>query len=187
MDRHSRQTPKSKYHNQPPKWKGSVDIVACLPIFVDSAYLKTLVCQIWCFPLEVKVYFTWKNLYCQSQYSKTWDSKCMVLIAQMVREFGMNPKVEGSSPPSKSLNHSIIWPRYQWSFDVCKHTAMVKMPRVYICIYIYFLFQIYSYRVNHSVTLCSHDALLQRKYLEIENTYMHIHEYKSYIKATISW
>ena len=139
MDRHSRQTTKSKYHNQPPKWKGSVDIVACLPIFVDSAYLKTLVCQIWCFPPEVRsishthyiINFTWQNLYCQSQYSKTWDSKCMTLIARMVRDFGMNPKVEGSSPPSKSLNHSIIWPRYQWSFDVCKHTAMVKMPRVY--------------------------------------------------------
>ena len=81
--------------------------------------------------------FTWQNLYCQSQYSKTWDSKCMALIVQMVREFGMNPKVEGSSPPSKSLNHSIIWPRYQWSFDVCKHTAMVKIPRVYTHTHIY--------------------------------------------------
>ena len=36
-----------------------------------------------------------KHLYiCQSQY------KCQALIAQMVRAFGMNPKVGGSSPPS---------------------------------------------------------------------------------------
>ena len=32
-------------------------------------------------------------LYRQSQYSKTWDSKCLALIAQIVRAFGMNPKV----------------------------------------------------------------------------------------------
>ena len=29
---------------------------------------------------------------------KTWDNKCLTLIAQMVRAFGMNPKVGGSSP-----------------------------------------------------------------------------------------
>ena len=33
-----------------------------------------------------------KYLYHQSQYSATWDSKCLALIAQMVRAFGMNPK-----------------------------------------------------------------------------------------------
>ena len=54
-----------------------------------------------------------KYLYWQSQYSNTWDSKCMALIAQVVRAFGMNPKVGGSSPPqvetfsvSKSLTLS---------------------------------------------------------------------------------
>ena len=39
-----------------------------------------------------------KYLYHQSQYSKSWDSKCLALIAQMVRAFGMNPKVGGSRP-----------------------------------------------------------------------------------------
>ena len=29
---------------------------------------------------------------------KAWDSKCLALIAQMVRAFGMNPKVGGLSP-----------------------------------------------------------------------------------------
>ena len=40
-----------------------------------------------------------KYVYHQSQYSKTWDSKGVSLIAQMVRAFGMNPKVGGWSPP----------------------------------------------------------------------------------------
>ena len=45
------------------------------------------------------VNFTSKISIRQSQYSTTWDSKCLALIAQMVRAFGMNPKVGGSSPP----------------------------------------------------------------------------------------
>ena len=40
-----------------------------------------------------------KYLYRQSQYSNTWESKCLALIAQVVRSFGMNHKVGGSSPP----------------------------------------------------------------------------------------
>ena len=40
-----------------------------------------------------------KYLYRQCQYSITWDIKCLALIAQIVRAFGMNPKVGGSSPP----------------------------------------------------------------------------------------
>ena len=39
-----------------------------------------------------------RYLYCQSQFSKTWDSRCLALIAEMVWAFGMNPKVGGSSP-----------------------------------------------------------------------------------------
>ena len=39
------------------------------------------------------VNFTSKYLYHQNQYSKTRDSKCLALIAQMVRAFGTNPKV----------------------------------------------------------------------------------------------
>ena len=34
-----------------------------------------------------------------SQRSKTWDSKCLALITQMVKAFGMNLKGGGSSPP----------------------------------------------------------------------------------------
>ena len=38
-----------------------------------------------------------KYQYRQCQYSKTWDSKCLAVIAQVVRAFGMNPNVGGSS------------------------------------------------------------------------------------------
>ena len=41
-----------------------------------------------------------KYLYRQSQYSTTWDSKCLALVAQMVRAFGMNPKVRVFESPS---------------------------------------------------------------------------------------
>ena len=37
-------------HKQTPIWKGSVDFTACLPIFLDSAYIKTPIYQIWYFP-----------------------------------------------------------------------------------------------------------------------------------------
>ena len=40
-----------------------------------------------------------KYLYRQSECSKTRDSKCLALIAKMVEEFSMNPKIGGSSPP----------------------------------------------------------------------------------------
>ena len=33
------------------------------------------------------------------QVFKTWGSKCLALIAQMVRAFGMNPKIGASSSP----------------------------------------------------------------------------------------
>ena len=39
-----------------------------------------------------------KYLYRQSQSSKTWYIKCLALIAQLVRAFGMNPKVGGLNP-----------------------------------------------------------------------------------------
>ena len=35
-------------------------------------------------------------VYHQSQFSNTWDSKCVALIVQVVRAYGMNPKVGGS-------------------------------------------------------------------------------------------
>ena len=48
--------------------------------------------------LHFNVNFITKYLYRQSQYSTTWDSKCLALIAQLVRTFGMNTKVGWSSP-----------------------------------------------------------------------------------------
>ena len=49
MDRHARQTPRSKYiiqkyicHKQPPKWRGSVNFPACLPIFFIQHTSKPL-------------------------------------------------------------------------------------------------------------------------------------------------
>ena len=51
-----------------------------------------------------------KYLYHQSQNSKTWDSKCLALIAQMVRTFSLNPKVGGSSPlRSRHFLSQNIW------------------------------------------------------------------------------
>ena len=35
----------------------------------------------------------------RASIKKILDSKCLALIAQMNRVFGMNPKVGGSSPP----------------------------------------------------------------------------------------
>ena len=49
----------------------------------------------WC-PRRVNisnVNFTNIYIYHQSQYSKIWDSKCLALITQMLRAFGINPKV----------------------------------------------------------------------------------------------
>ena len=87
------------------------------------------VCRKCCFPRTVNisnVKFTSKQkiyLYRQSQCSETWDSKCLALIAQMVRAFGMNPKVGGSSLPqvetfsvSKTLKfpqeHPFVWRKW---------------------------------------------------------------------------
>ena len=44
------------------------------------------------------------QIYHRNQCSKTWNSKCLALIAIMVGAFGVSPKVEGTSPPlSKKL------------------------------------------------------------------------------------
>ena len=44
-----------------------------------------------------------KYLYRQNQYSNTWDSKYLAMIAQMFRAFGMNPNFGGSSPPQVEI------------------------------------------------------------------------------------
>ena len=63
--------------------------------------------------LTIQMLSLHKNIYHQNQYSNTWGSKCLALIAQAVRAFGMILKVRGSSPPevetfsvSKSTNVS---------------------------------------------------------------------------------
>ena len=48
-----------------------------------------------------------KYLYRQSQYSNTWDSKCLSLIAQVVSAFGMNPKVGVRVPLRPRHFHSL--------------------------------------------------------------------------------
>ena len=40
-----------------------------------------------------------KYLYCQSQYSNTWNSKDLALIAEVVRAVSIDPRVGGWSPP----------------------------------------------------------------------------------------
>ena len=58
----------------------------------------------------LNVYFTSKYLYHQSQYSNTWDSKCVALISQVVKSFSMNLKVGVSSPPQvETFSVSKTW------------------------------------------------------------------------------
>ena len=56
----------------------------------------------------------------QSQCSNIWDSKCLALIAQMVRAFGMNPKVGGESPSQAE------------TFSVSK-TLPLSQERPFVC------------------------------------------------------
>ena len=54
-----------------------------------------------------------------------WDSKCLALIAQMARAFGINPKVGGSSPPQVeifSVSKTLIVP--QEHPPVCREWMM---------------------------------------------------------------
>ena len=44
-----------------------------------------------------------KYLYRQSQYSKTWGSKYLALIAQMVTALRMNPKAGLESPSGRDI------------------------------------------------------------------------------------
>ena len=61
-----------------------------------------------------------KYLYSQSQYSNPWDSKCLVLKAQMVRAFGMNLKVGGSNPAQVA------------TFSISK-TFTLSQQRLFVC------------------------------------------------------
>ena len=65
---------------------------------------------------------------------KTWDSKCLALIAQMVRAFGVNPEVGGSSPSqvetfSVSKNFWLFHKNIPWGFEnecCCPHTVNIS-------------------------------------------------------------
>ena len=77
-----------------------------------------------------------KYLYSQSQCSKTWDSKCLALIARMVGAFGMNPKV-GCSCPSQveafsvskiltlSQEHPFVCENECCAFDILTYLRLV--------------------------------------------------------------
>ena len=83
------------------------NMVAILTMITDlfSSYLVTSLCAMvvsmgWVPWYISNVNFTSKYIYtARASVKKTWDSKCLALIAQMVRAFGMNPKIGGSSPP----------------------------------------------------------------------------------------
>ena len=84
-----------------------------------------------------------KYLYRLSQYSHTWDSKCLALLAQVVRTFGMNPKVKGSSPPQAETfsvsKTSTLWQEFpfvrrNWMPRICyqtKHLPYLMMSWFY--------------------------------------------------------
>ena len=75
---------------------------------------------------------------------KTWDSKCLALIAQIVREFGMNPKVGGFESPSGKDNFCLK------NFDTCSRTSvcvskMNAVARTQLTFQMLTLFQIYTF------------------------------------------
>ena len=59
-----------------------------------------------------------KYLYHHSQCSKTWDSKCLALIAQHVRAFGIDPEAGGSSPPQVETFSRISVSRAHLSYQM---------------------------------------------------------------------
>ena len=56
-------------------------------------------------------------IYRQIQYSKTWDSKYLAMIAQKVRPFGMNPKV-GVRVPLRS-RHFLFQKLWHFHKNIC--------------------------------------------------------------------
>ena len=61
LDRHARQIPKCIiwwemiYVINRPQMKGFRRFHSLSPYFLDSAYIRTFMCQIWCFPPEMKI------------------------------------------------------------------------------------------------------------------------------------
>ena len=79
-----------------------------------------------CFPRTVNILnenFTSKTSIPPEPVFKAWDSKCLALIAQTVRVFGMNLKIGSSSPPQvetfyvpKTLTLSQEHPFVSWNW-----------------------------------------------------------------------
>ena len=70
--------------------------IFCLNIF--DTFIGTFVC-VSKMNAAAHAQLTFQMLTSPEPVSKTWDSKCLVLIAKIVRAFGVNLKVGGSSPP----------------------------------------------------------------------------------------
>ena len=63
-----------------------------------------------------------QNIYTTRESFQTWQNKCWALIIQMVRAFGMSPKVRGSSPPQvKTFSVSKTW-KYPLTMMSPKHS-----------------------------------------------------------------
>ena len=80
------------------------------------------------------------NSYHQSQYLKTSDSKCLALIAQMVRAFCMNPKVGGWSPPQVetfSVSKSLTLSQEDPFENECRYPHTIDFSNAYFISYIY--------------------------------------------------
>ena len=88
-----------------------------------------------------------KYLYRQRQYSKPWDGKCLALIAQMVRAFGMNPKVGGSSP-SQVETFSVLK-----NFDTFTRTS-VRVSKMNVVVRAQLTFQMLTLLQKHPFVLC---------------------------------
>ena len=58
------------------------------------------------------------DIICQCRYQKTCDSKCLALIAQMISEFGMNPRIGGLSPPPLKSSHFLFQKLWQFRKNI---------------------------------------------------------------------
>ena len=114
----------------------------------------------------------------KSQYSKTWDCKCLALIAQMVRAFGMNPKVGGSSP--SQVETFSVSQTFTTSVRVSKMNAVahaqlrfeiLTLLKIYICIYLHHKEKLFSMlsklQIDSIINIHSNDAKVLIKFIKI--------------------
>ena len=95
-------------------------------------------------------------IYRQSQYSNTWESKCLALIAQVVRAFGMNPKVTVSSPPQVSKFLTLLQ-EYPLVRKLPRATRNVQKNKSYVGLFISYVALFISYvgLIKSYVGLCN--------------------------------